>query len=165
MLLADIIVSILTWLCFYYLRTVIYNYDFSIPPGFYIGLVLYTMGWISLHFMSGAYNDVYNKSGFTELFRTAAVSIIGCLGLLFFFVLKNPQSNNMIYYKEFFSLLIPNFIATLICRLFFLRFIRRQLRQGKVYFNVLLLGSEGRATEFYKSFLKSNTGKGYGIVA
>lgn len=162
---ADIVVAVITWLCFYYLRTVIYNYDFEIPAGFYIGLFLYTIGWLSLHFMSGAYNDIYHKSGFTELARTTIVSILGCLGLLFFFILKNPQSNNMIYYLEFFSLLGPVFACTLISRFIFLRIIRRQLRNKKVTFNVLLVGSGSKAMEMLENFNKVNAVKGYSINA
>jgi len=162
---ADIVVAVITWLCFYYLRTVIYNYEFEVPTGFYIGLFLYTIGWLTLHFMSGAYNDIYHKSGFTELARTTVVSLLGCLGLLFFFILKNPQSNNMIYYLEFFSLLGPVFICTLISRFIFLRIIRRQLRNKKVTFNVLLIGSGNKATEMLENFNKVNAVKGYNINA
>ena len=162
---ADIVVAIVTWLCFYYLRSVIYDYPFSAPPGFYIGLLLYTIGWLSLHFMSGAYNDVYHKSGFTELARTIAVSIIGCLALLFFFILKNPKSNNMIYYLEFFSLLGPVFICTLISRFIFLRYIRHQLRKKQVKFNVLLVGSGSKAIDLLENFNTVNAIKGYTINA
>lgn len=162
---ADIVVALLTWLCFYYLRTVIYDYDFEIPAGFYIGLFLYTIGWLTLHFMSGAYSDIYYKSGFTELARTMAVSIIGCLGLLFFFILKNPKSDNMIYYLEFFSLLGPVFFFTLISRLIFLRIIRQQLIKKKVTFNVLLVGSGPKAAELLENFNKVNAVKGYAITA
>ena len=165
LLFADIISAIITWLCFYYLRTVIYNYNFTIPPGFYLGLFLYTVGWLTLHLLSGAYNDIYHKSGFTELARTAVVSIVGCLGLLFFFILKNPQSNNMIYYKEFFSLLIPVFLVTLLCRFIFLKIIRRQLKEKKVRFNVLLMGSGAKAIELLRTFNLLTDKKGYSITA
>ncbi|RYD83496.1 MAG: sugar transferase [Sphingobacteriales bacterium] len=164
-LLTDIIIAIITWLCFYYLRTVIYNYQFEIPGGFYIGLLLYTIGWLSLHFMSGAYSDIYHKSGFTELARTTVVSIIGSLALLFFFILKNPQSNNMIYYQEFFSLIIPVFVCTLISRLIFLKYIRKQLKNKKVSFNVLLVGSGNKAAELLENFNAVNAVKGYVITA
>lgn len=157
--------AIITWLCFYYLRTVIYTYDFTVPPGFYVGLVLYCIGWLTLHFMSGAYSDIYHKSGFSELTRTLVVSIIGCFALLFFFILKNPQSNNMIYYLEFFSLLVPVFVCTLISRLIFLKFIRNQLRNKKVSFNVLLVGSGPKATDLLQNFNKVNSAKGYSITA
>lgn len=162
---ADIVVAISTWLCFYYLRTVIYDYAFEIPTGFYIGLFLFTIGWLTLHFMSGAYNDIYHKSGFTELARTTIVSIIGCLALLFFFILKNPQDNNMIYYLEFFSLLGPVFVCTLISRFVFLKYIRRQLRNKEVRFNVLLVGSGSKASELLENFNTVNAAKGYTINA
>ena len=87
-LLCDIACAILTWLCFYFLRTVIYDYPFTIPPGFYIGLFLYTIGWLSLHLLSGAYEGIYQKSTITEIFRTLFVCLVGCLGLLFFFILR-----------------------------------------------------------------------------
>jgi len=70
----------------------------------------------------------------------------------------------MIYYKEYFSLLIPVFFLTLLCRLIFLRIIRTQLKKGKVGFNVLLLGSQNRAFELYQQFIKSDAGRGYHIT-
>ena len=114
--------------------------------------------------MSGAYSDIYHKSGFTELARTTVVSLIGCLGLLFFFILKNPKSNNMIYYQEFFSLLIPVFVCTLISRLLFLKLIRNQLRNKKVAFKVLLVGSGEKAVDLLQNFNRVNGEKGYTIT-
>lgn len=135
------------------------------PPGFYLGLLLYTMGWITLHFMSGAYSHLYHKTRFGELFRTLAVSIIGCLVLLFFFVLKNPQGDNKIYYLEFFSLLLPIFAGTLLVRMLFLGVIKRQLRHKKVSFNALLVSSGSKAAQFYDSFSRSNDDTGYKITS
>ena len=116
----DILIAIATWACFYYLRTIIYNYPFSVPPGFYLGLSLYVLGWMMLHFLSGAYNNIYQKSRLNEMTRSIAVSMIGCLLLLFFFLLKNPQDNNQYYYLEFYSLLFPFLICTVIYRMLFL---------------------------------------------
>jgi exopolysaccharide biosynthesis polyprenyl glycosylphosphotransferase len=154
-LLADIAVCIITWFCFYYLRTVIYDYNFRVPPGFYLGLLIYTAGWISLHFMAGTYDNIYQKSGTSELFRTFTVSLIGCLFLLFFFVLKNPHTDNSNYYMEFLSLLIPNFLIILFVRLVFADLVKNQLNTGKVFFNTLLVGSSEKARQFYESFLQT----------
>lgn len=152
LVLADSIAAVLTWVCFYYLRTVIYQYPFTIPPGFYVGLVLYTLGWLFLHLMSGAYENPYQRSGLIEFFRTLLVSFIGCTGLLFFFILKNPQENNVHYYQEFFALLIPVAISSLLVRFFFLRLANQQLRAGTVYFNTLLIGSGQSAEDFYTAY-------------
>ncbi len=162
---ADICGAALTWFCFYFLRTVIYQYPFSIPSGFYLGGLMYILGWLSLHFLTGAYQNVYHKSGVTEFFRTLIVSLIGCLALLFFFILKNPQRNNLHYYDEFYSLLVPVFFVTLTSRLLFLRMANRQLKKTKVSFNVLLIGSGKNATQFFNSFINTNTNSGYFITS
>ena len=165
LVLADSIAAVLTWVCFYYLRTVIYQYPFTIPPGFYVGLVLYTLGWLFLHLMSGAYENPYQRSGLIEFFRTLLVSFIGCTGLLFFFILKNPQENNVHYYQEFFALLIPVAISSLLVRFFFLRLANQQLRAGTVYFNTLLIGSGQSAEDFYTAYDQTRFSGGHIIRA
>lgn len=164
-IISDIFCSALTWLCFYYLRTSIYNYGFSIPSGFYLGGFLYTLGWLSLHFLSGAYESVYQKSTIYEILRTFFVSLFGCLGLLFFFILKNPHENNMQYYKEFFSLLVPIFIVTLLSRVTFVSIAINQLKKNKVFFNILLIGSYENALQFLESSTKKNSIRGFSITS
>ncbi len=160
---ADIIGALFTWLAFYFLRTVIYDYPFSLPPGFYAGAFLYVLSWLSLHLLSGAYEAIYQKSTITEIFRTLIVSLIGCLTLLFFFILKNPHENNSDYYLEFYSLLVPVFIVTLIIRLSFLKLAGKQVKKGSVFFKVLLIGTGKNATSFFNNFIKTNENSGYKI--
>ena len=114
--------------------------------------------------MSGAYNLLYQKSGFTEFVTTLSTSIIGSLTLLFFFILKNPKSNNDYYYLEFYSLIIPVFIFTLTVRMIFLHIIKKQLKNKSIYFNTALIGSGIKATQLYDSFLKTNHNSGYRIT-
>ena len=162
-ILGDILGSIITWVGFYFLRTVIYNDEFLMPAGFYFGALLYIFGWLSLHFLSGAYEMVYHKSGITEILRTLIVCVIGCLVLLFFFILKNPHEKSNYYYEEFYSLLIPVFLITVFLRLFFLQIGLKQLKDKRVFFNVLLIGSEKNAGQFYKTFINTNEITGYSI--
>lgn len=163
-ILADVIICILTWVCFYYLRTVIYAYEFVIPPDFYLGLFLYTLGYLSLHFLSGTYNSLYEKSRLAEIAKSFAVIVIGCLVLLFFFILKNPQTNNNNYYLEFYSLLIPMLLFTLVIRMIFLNIVKKQLLEKKVFFNALLIGSGRKAAEFYEAFTNNKDQGGYRIT-
>ena len=114
--------------------------------------------------MSGAYEAIYQKSGVTEFFRTLLVSLIGCLVLLFFFILKNPHENNNNYYKEFYALLLPVFISTLFLRLLLLQIIANQLKQNKVFFKILLIGSGKNASQFYQSFTYASENTGYKIA-
>lgn len=163
-IISDIFICIFTWASFYYLRTIIYDYDFSMPPGFYLGLFIYVAGWLSLHFFSGTYNSLYQKSRIAEIIKTFVISLLGCLILLFFFILKNPQENNKYYYLEFFSLLLPIFICTTTSRIIFLSIAKNQLRKGQVYFNALLIGSGKKAASFYNEFKLSKEHSGYRIV-
>ena len=128
-----------------------------------MGAFLYVLGWLSLHLLSGAYESVYQKSAITEILRTFIISLIGCLGLLFFFILKNPRSNNMFYYREFFSLLLPVFLVTVVTRLFYWKLTQKQLLKGSVRFNVLLIGSGKNASNFFQLFRKNNENTGYYI--
>ncbi len=162
---ADIIGSLFTWWLFYYLRTIIYEYPFSVPAGFYLGAFLYTIGWLSLHLLSGAYEGIYQKTKITEFIRTLLVTLIGSLVLLFFFILKNPQENNIYYYKEFFCLLVPVFFVTLIIRFVLLNIALKQLAEKKVSFNALLIGTGKTAGRFWTSFDETNKNSGYIITS
>ena len=163
-ILADIVICIITWFFFYYLRSYIHEYDFSMPGGFYLGLSCYTLGWLTLHFLSGAYNSPYLKSRFGEFTTTLSVSIIGAVVLLFFFILKNPQSNNQLYYMEFFGLLVPVFVCTIFARMIILSFVKKQLRRKQVYFNAALVGSGTKLFQLYEAFSKANDDSGYRIT-
>ncbi len=164
-LLADLIICLITWGLFYYLRSKINGYAFEVPPGFYIGVFLYSLGWLGLHFITGAYTNLYQKSRVVEIIRTFIASLIGSLALLFFFILKNPQSISNTYYWEFLSLLFPMFFITAIVRTAFLNYAKKQLNNNKVYFNALLIGSGANAEKFYKSFTKSTDNEGFKIDA
>jgi exopolysaccharide biosynthesis polyprenyl glycosylphosphotransferase len=152
---SDIISAIITWICFYFLRTIIQHYSFSLPSGFYLGGFLYVLGWISLYFLIGSYGNIYEKSRVNEFFRTLVISLIGSVALLFFFILKNPLADTEYYYLEFFSLLIPVFVVTYLLRLIILTKAKRQLKRKEVFFNVLLIGSGKNATQFFDAFAKT----------
>lgn len=164
-IISDIIAAALSWLSFYYFRTVLYNYDFSTPFGFYIGLVLYVLGWFILHYLSGAYNSMYAKSRLIEILKTAFISIIGSLLVLFFFILNNPPNNNARFYEEFFALLIPYFVLVAVLRIFWLTIIKQQLVKNKISFNALLVGTGKKAKEFYEAFTKAQDNGGYQILS
>lgn len=164
-ILTDAIICVATWIIFYYLRTLIYDYGFRIPAGFYLGLSLYTIGWLTLHFLAGAYQPLYLQSKFAEILRTISTSLIGCLALLFFFILKNPHENNNTYYLEFISLLIPNLLLFAIARWSWLHKAKKQLQCGSVFFNAMIVGNADEAKRFIHSFQQSKENQGYQIAA
>lgn len=160
----DLVIAVFTWFCFYYLRTKINAYPFSMPPGFYLGLLLYSAGWVFLHFISGAYKSIYAKSRLGELTRTIAATLIGCLVLLFVFVLKNPQGDNRTYYLEFLSLLLPVLTLTTAFRITLLGIAKKQLQRKSVFFNAVVAGRKEKIAAFYRDFLESREDAGYRIT-
>ncbi len=99
-----------------------------------------------------------------EFLTTVATSVIGSVGLLFFFILKNPKFENKYYYLEFFSLLIPVLLLTLTIRLIFLSVAKKQLRARKVFFNAAIVGSGKKSSTLYHQFSKANDESGFRIT-
>ena len=163
-ILADLIISIVTWTFFYYYRSLIYHFEFSLPHTYFAGLLCYTSGWIGLHFLSGAYGSLYLKSRFGEFFNTLGVSITGSLVLLFVFILKNPKTDNHLYYVEFLAILLPVFLLTLLVRMLLLSVVKHQLRTKKVFFNTAMIGNTQKVLELYRSFQKARDDSGYRIT-
>jgi polysaccharide biosynthesis protein PslA len=161
---ADIAVCLFTWCLFYYLRSLFYNYPFSLPAGFYYGMFFFTIGWLILHFLSGTYAELYQKSRTIEFFKTIFITFLGCFVLLFTFILKNPRSNNFDYYYDFLILFFPILIVSTSVRLFLLGYTKKQLKEKKVAFNTLLIGSGEYLQNFIHEFVKANDTSGFVIT-
>lgn len=161
---ADIVICIITWTFFYYFRSIIYDFEFSVPHTYYAGLLCYSIGWISLHFLSGAYGSLYLKSRIGEFFNTVAVSIVGSLVLLFTFILKNPKEDNHYYYAEFLAILLPVCVLTIAARMLLLSFVKMQLRQKKVFFNTAMLGSGSKVNHLFHALQKAKDDSGYAVT-
>ncbi len=163
-IIADIAVCIFSWCLFYYLRPWFLNYTFSLPSGFYTGMLFFTLGWLVLHFLSGTYFELYQKSRTIEFFKTIFVTIIGCIVLLFAFILKNPRTNNSDYYYDFIILIIPLTIISTVTRMLILGYTKKQIREKEIVFNTLLIGSGDNLQNFLNDFLKVNDTSGFVIT-
>ena len=134
------------------------------PPGFYVGLLLYVTGWLFLHYLSGAYNHPYRKSRITECIRGIITGFLGCIFLLFFFILKNPQENNLFYYQEFLALFIPNAVGLLLVRTLWIHFVHQQIRRGEISFNTLLIGDSDLMHSLQQNLEKQKHTHGYRLI-
>jgi polysaccharide biosynthesis protein PslA len=161
---ADITVCLFTWGLFYFLRPIIYHYPFSLPAGFYTGMLFFTTGWLVLHFLSGTYFELYQKSRTMEFFKTIFVTIIGSFVLLFAFILKNPRTDNSDYYLDFIILFTPIVIVSTLVRMLILGYTKNQIKQKEIIFNTLLIGSGSNLQSFVHDFLKANDTSGFVIT-
>lgn len=113
-----------------------------------ISFLLVPSFWFCLHGLSGAYYDLYRKSRLIEVYRTMISSIIGALliGMLAF-------SNDTDSFKYFFEITLWYFLThvsfLLTSRMIWLYKIKSDLIHGKVSYNTLIVGGNGKATKVY----------------
>jgi exopolysaccharide biosynthesis polyprenyl glycosylphosphotransferase len=157
LIILDYLTAIAAWLVFWLYRQNLLHATFpSMYPyehnwtsrDYIISLVIIPSFWTFLHYLSGAYFDLYRKSRLLEIYRSVIISIIGALliGMVAF-------SNDTGSFKYFFEITLWYFLAhtvfLLISRLAWLYKIKLDLLGGKVGYNTLIVGGNGKATKVY----------------
>ena len=153
--LADWVSATLSWIIFSVLRTYILKSalviaDFWNDAIFVAGLFIIPLCWLVLYHLSGAYNNLYNKSRFRELTFTFFCSLLGSV-ILFFILLINPEIQDYnIYYTEFAFLFVVYFAVTWFFRWLILNRIKHQFFSGDVQIHTLIIGSGKKALKLFK---------------
>lgn len=163
LIILDYLTAIAAWLVFWLYRQhlmhnafpAIYPYERNWSARDYIiSFLLVPLFWTFLHFLSGAYFDLYRKSRLIEIYRSLIIAMIGCLliGMVAF-------SNDTDSFKYFFEITLWYFLThtsfLLISRLLWLYKIKRDLLKGKIGYNTLIVGGNGKATKVYHE-IKNN---------
>ncbi len=161
---ADFFASMAAWTIFFFLRKYYLRQPFSVNQTFFAGLLMIPSGWLALFLLSGAYKNLYHKSRLTELLRTAAVSITGCLLLFFTILLDDVQGDYHIYYRELISLFLLQWLIVSAARLTILTIAKRQLVKGRVYFPSLVTGSHNLVYTLHKGIAENREKTGYRTV-
>jgi exopolysaccharide biosynthesis polyprenyl glycosylphosphotransferase len=166
-ILSDYIAALLASMLFHFSRriflseTVFINGKLLLTNRFWLGTATIPIGWLILYAMTGSYTNLYKKSRLNELINTFTFSIIGCTIVFFAIVINDPENDYHYFYKTFFIFLSSHFLLTLTGRLIVLSRVRRQIRQGEVVFNTLLVGSNAVATRIYKDSCNGLLSSGY----
>jgi exopolysaccharide biosynthesis polyprenyl glycosylphosphotransferase len=161
--LGDFISAFISWSLIFYLferaaggRPQL-NYKY-LPEG-----ILYSLGWIILFHLFGAYKNIYYKSRVNEMLHTFVSVFTGSVLLLFIFILFKSVHDKTSFYKLFLEVFIVQFFITFFVRLILLSKAHEQLQKQQIWFNTLIIGSAQIAAELYNS-IKTNTEKtGYRI--
>lgn len=153
----DYLTAIAAWLVFWLYRQHLLHEAFPhIYPNernwtsrdYVISFLFIPLFWTCLHYLSGAYFDLYRKSRLIEIYRSAIISLIGALliGMIAF-------SNDTDSFKYFFEITLWYFLThtsfLIIFRLIWLFKIKRDLEKGKITYNTLIVGGNGKATKVY----------------
>jgi exopolysaccharide biosynthesis polyprenyl glycosylphosphotransferase len=163
----DVITAALAWTIFYFLRKILLKQDIEagghlqINYRFWLGVTFIPIGWLILYTLVGSYHSLYKKSRLFEFTSTFICSLLGTIVLFFVFILDDTEKNYGYYYSAFFTLLGIHFILTFLGRLIFLSIAKKQLINGAVHFNTLMIGSPENALHIYRETEKNLRSDGY----
>jgi FlaA1/EpsC-like NDP-sugar epimerase len=167
---SDYLAAILSWIILYFTRRsllsepIIINHQIYLNNRFWLGISLIPVGWVILYGIVGSYHNLYKKSILNEYTMTFICSLIGCTVLFFSIVINDPQTDYRYYYKAFFSFVTSQMILTLLGRWIFLSRVKKQLENGTVRFNTLLVGGNVRCAKIYLENYKGLLTTGYHYV-
>lgn len=152
---SDALAALLTWILFYAIRCELlkipfsFSEQFAINPPFAIGLFLMPLAWVIIYFIVGCYESLYKKSRLNEFNITFICSLIGCVCVFFILRVNDVRRTLTFYYIAFFSFLFLQFFITFLGRWILLSITKRQLRNGDIRFNALLVGDHATSYEIY----------------
>ena len=167
---SDYIMAAVGWGCFYFVRKSLLHEEITLSgklqvnAKFWLGITLIPAAWLILYSLVGTYHSLYKKSRFYEFTSTAACSLFGCIVLFFVFILDDDTNTYSYYYLAFLSLFFLHFSLTFIGRLVFLNNAKKQLLDGTIYFNTLMIGSNENAIKIFNETNKQLHTDGYRYV-
>ncbi len=139
--------------------------DELFDDNFLPGVIGVTFFWLALHYMAGAYTDIYRKSRLSDIYDTARTSMVGTVILFFVLLLDDNISNNFKnYYRTLGMLLLLHFTFTVVGRQMVLAFGKWMIHTGRVAYATILVGSGERAWQIYEDIKKSKKPLGYNFI-
>jgi len=167
----DFLAAATSWVLFYifrkvYIESPVFGIKIPVDPDlkFWVSLVLVPLFWIILYSISGYYRNPYRKSRLQELGQTFLFSLIGVLILFFVLLLDDIIRSYRSYYLLISVLFCLQFFLTYIPRLLLTSATIKKIRSGKIGYNTLLIGGNGRALEIYNKLTTIPKSSGNKIV-
>jgi exopolysaccharide biosynthesis polyprenyl glycosylphosphotransferase len=160
---ADFLAALLAWVCFYvvrkYLLDELTGYQFT--GGLLFDLtgsaLMIAVFWTLLYTLIGEYRDIFRKSRLSEIIRLGQVSVLG--GLVIFFVLlldDEGVQNYKSYYKTISAYFLLHFSISAVLRTWAVSSVQNLVRNGTIFFNTLLVGSNVLALETYHELRRNS---------
>lgn len=165
-LFADWMAAVISWGFFYLQRRMLLGetdklFAQSFDEKFFVGILFIPIGWIVLYHLFGSYRNLYKKSRLQELTATFFCCLLGCIVLFFALLLDDKIISYKNYYLEFSLLFALQFCITWLMRWILLSKIKTQFIKGEVKINTLIIGSENRAIQLYKTIKEAREALGY----
>lgn len=168
---SDFLAGCISWFLFFLLRKELiesqkfgYYVPLKLDPKFWISMLGIAIFWIILHYLSGYYKYPYKKSRLQELGMSFRVSLTGTLILFFILILDDTIISYRSYYLSFSMLLGMHFILTYIPRIIITSRTNYLIFSGKIGFNTIIIGGNGKAVEVYQKLTSGRKSSGNKIL-
>lgn len=116
---------------------------------FYLGLILTPVFWVTVYFITAFYRDIYRRSRLKELIYTFNASLLGSIFIFFALILDDWVNSYTDYYQGFLVYFGAHFLLTGLFRFLISTRTAHRIRNGKIFFNTVLIGSNDKAVELY----------------
>jgi polysaccharide biosynthesis protein PslA len=155
----DYILSLIVWAIFFLLRQYLIYQQFFLKtilyePIFWAGIFGIPLFWLSIYLLAGQYSQqLYEKSRLNELTRLVSTNLFG-VTLIFFFLLLDDIETTIktdYYYKVYFSLFVLQTVLIFSGRVYWLNIIKKQIKEGVIFFPVWLVGNGKKAENAWKT--------------
>ena len=95
-------------------------------PRFFQGLIVVSLFWVNLFYITGTYVNVYRKSRLKEIIKTLVISLIGCTIIFFGLILDDIVKDYKSYYISASFLFVCHFTLTFFFRIIVLNYSKKQ---------------------------------------
>ncbi len=163
----DWISALMAWVIFYLFRKMTENpsifhhlHEISDDRKFWLGILFIPLFWLILYIMAGSYRRIYRKARLKELGQTLVSVLIGVVILFFALILDDQVHGYRDYYTSFLVLFALQFGLTYTFRLLLTSQTVRNVHNGKIGFNTVIIGSNGNAESIYQSITHQEISSG-----
>ncbi len=158
----DLLTAALSWLVFFYYRRQLEDPSIDIldmlkSDRLHLGLLVIPLCWVILYTVFDKYTDIYRYSRLATLRRTFILTIVGCLFLFFTVMLDDLTYQYTSYLYPFLVLTCIHFLLTGTARIILLTIAKYRLKNGKVFYNTLIIGDTPLAFNWCQKLTSSDT--------
>jgi exopolysaccharide biosynthesis polyprenyl glycosylphosphotransferase len=170
-ILFDILGSAFAWTLFYSYRKIIietqkYGYEIPLKFGtkFYAALILIPLFWYVIYYIAGFYKEVYRRSRLQEFLQSFFLTLLGIIFIFFLLILDDEVVSYKDYYNSFLVLFSLQFLLTYIPRFIITSITSKKIKNRKLGFNTLIVGSNQKAVDLYKRLTSAKKSAGFNFV-
>ena len=156
----DLLISAIVWFVFHY-----YLLDNDNPDSLFddIDLLRVTfvpVFWFVFYLFLDEYQDPYRKTRFRTFSRTFWHSILG----VFILYVLNILDRQLLGVGAVATYFVFQFLAVGLARVIHLTILHDQIQKGRITFNTILIGSNGRAWDLYREMYEEKDSAGYNVI-